>query len=270
MTWTDTKPGVHTWLGTALLLGMLAVQWQFGAAHQSATRLQYQAAPAPHAAAFEVAMLGERQAAATAAVLYAQSFDAQGGQLVALRDLDTASIADWLKLAGALNPASQYPTFLASRFYAGFAPPEQARALLRWIQTQYQRAPQTNWPSLAQAVHVAQYRLRDAALARDLARTLRLTDSTVQLPEWAREMEAFMLRDSDELSDARALLGALIESGQVKDERALAVMLGDLQRIERKLSQDQRPAISSRAADTSSKTDLVRQPGPSVNTTSTE
>ena len=85
-------------------------------------------------------------------------------------------------------------------------------------------------------------------MARELATALRLADPQAVIPPWARQLEIFMLRESNELAAAQALLGGLIESGQVKDERALAVMVHDLQDIERRLQQDQRsmnpPAIA--------------------------
>lgn len=49
-----------------------------------------------------------------------------------------------------------------------------------------------------------------------------------------------MQADNTELEDAQALVGGLIASGQVTDERAIAVLLADLKTIEERLRVDER------------------------------
>lgn len=187
-----------------------------------------------------LASLGERAAAATGAVLFAQSFDAQAGRVVPIKALDISRIQQWLALAAELNPTSAYPSFLSSRLYAEQAPPKLTREILQWIARLHRQHPQTHWPALAHAVHLARHRLLDQPLARTLAAELSATPEHVSIPPWARQMQAFLQTDNTELEDAQALIGGLIASGQITDERAIAVLLADLKAIEARLKPDKR------------------------------
>ena len=210
----------------------LVAQWAFGSSLPFEWQQQTQAPAPPSPAMLSLASLGERQAAATGAVLYAQSFDAQAGRVLPIKGLDIARIQQWLALAAELNPTSAYPSFLSSRIYAEQAPPPVTREILHWIVSLHLQHPQTHWPALAHAVHLARHRLHDQPLARKLAGELSATPAHVAMPPWARQMQAFLQTDSTELEDAQALIGGLIASGQVTDERAIAVLLADLKSIE--------------------------------------
>lgn len=243
MTWTEQHRNIglnKLVLSTGLLIA-LATQLGFNAFKDNNWEASTEPAKPPSLQTLRLSTLGEEQAAATAAVLYTQSYDAQAGQTVPIKQLNIRKLHQWLEAASQLNPISQYPTFLSSRFYAAIAAPSDTREILDWIKQRHQQAPATHWPALAHAVHLARHHLKDAELARQLARALRQTPVHVAIPSWARQMEAFMLRDSNEIEEARALLGGLIDSGQVNDERALAVMIADLKAIERRLSADQQP-----------------------------
>ncbi len=236
-----------------LALGLvLALQGVFSVLQPRQWRLQVDLPAPPSVIQWRIGSLGETRGAATAAVLFAQSFDAQAGQAVGLRSIDLTGVFDWLGRAAELAPDSGYPTFLISRIYAGIAPPDLARRMLDWIHDRFQTDPQTHWPWLAQAAHLARHELHDTGLARRYAQALRTADAAVTMPAWARELEAFMLRDLDELDSARVLLGGLIASGQVSDPRALAVMIGDLRDIEHRLSADRRAQAGAPHAETES------------------
>lgn len=232
--------GRLVWLAWPILVAALGAQWVFGSKLPFEWQQQTQPPLPPTPAMMSLASLGERPAAATAAVLFAQSFDAQAGRVVPIKALDISRIQQWLALAAELNPTSAYPSFLSSRLYAEQAPPELTRKILHWIADLHRLHPHTHWPALAHAVHLARHRLLDQPLARTLAGALSATPAHVPIPPWARQMQAFLQTDNTELDDAQALIGGLIASGQVTDERAIAVLLADLKAIEARLESDKR------------------------------
>lgn len=231
---------------SAVLAMLMVVQLLFSDWHPRQWRASHSPGAAPDATAVQLAALGEAQGAARAMSLYVQSFDAQAGQTMAIRDLDLDATRRWLVTASTLAPRSPYPTFLASRIYASVAPPWQARRLLNFVAERYPLAPGIHWPWLAHAVFLAEHELRNKPLARRYAHQLRVHAGSSRVPSWARAMEVFLLQDLNEFEAAQTLLGGLIDSGQIHDKRALQVMINDLERIRRELLADQR---SHHAAD---------------------
>jgi len=225
------------WLVLALALYM---QWVFAQNLPFEWQQQTQPPTPPTPALLALATLGERSGAATGAVLFAQSFDAQAGRIVPIKSLDIRRIQQWLAVAAELNPRSAYPSFLSSRLYAEQAQAPLVREILHWIAGLHRQHPETHWPALAHAIHLARHRLKDDPLARTLAGELSASPAHAQVPPWARQMEAFLQTGTTELEDAQVLIGGLVASGQVKDERAVAVLMADLKAIEARLKHDER------------------------------
>ena len=59
------------------------------------------------------------------------------------------------------------------------------------------------------------------ALALRCARALREHATGPKVPNWARQMEIFVLEDMQELESAKILLGGLLESGQITDPQEM-------------------------------------------------
>lgn len=191
--------------------------------------------PPPRAEALRFAALGEPIAASKLLLLYVQAFDYRSGTQVAYRDLDYERLGTWLERILALDPRSQYPLFLASRVYADVADAAKARRMLELVHDAYLQDPNRRWPWLAHATLVAKHRLKDLPLARRYAVALQTHTTARDVPLWVRQMEPFILEDMNELESARVLLGGLIASGQVKDERDLRLLERHLESIEARL-----------------------------------
>lgn len=247
MTWTDIN--IRSISAAAVLVLALAMQAWFNNHARSGWQPETQAAPAPQRQWLQLASLNERRAAAVAATLYVQSFDAQAGHSVPMNQLDLERLQQWLALASELKPQLAYPSFLTSRFLVERADPALSRQMLDWILERHRISPAAHWPALAHAVQLARHQLGDNALARKLAAGLSQTDPAIRLPDWARQMQAFLQRDSDELEEARALVGGLITDANMNDPRAIAVLMQDLREIERRLSTDKGAQQSAQNAD---------------------
>ena len=153
-----------------------------------------------------------------------------------LRRLDYDRLQGWLLRALTLDPLSQYPLLLAARVYAEVegAEPKQ-RAMLAFVRQQFDVDPNRRWPWLAHAAVLARHRLQDLDLARDYAQVLRLQATGPEVPTWAKQMEILLLQDIGELETAKILLGALLASRNVRDDRELAFLQERLAEIEARL-----------------------------------
>ncbi|MBM4226356.1 MAG: hypothetical protein FJ164_01195 [Gammaproteobacteria bacterium] len=178
-----------------------------------------------------LAALGDEVALSRILMLWLQAFDTQAGARLGLRDLDYARVEAWLRRCLELAPEAQYPLLAASRFYAEVPDSARARRMLDFVSTAFAEDPARRWPWLAHAVFVARHRLKDPALALVYARQL-AREKSANIPNWARQMEIFVLEDIGELTAARILLGGLLDSGQITDPheaRFLAERLAGLE-----------------------------------------
>lgn len=213
---------------------------------------------APAAAVLRLAALGEPIAASKLLMMYVQAFDYRAGTQVPYRDLDYERLAAWLAAILDLDPRGQYPLFLASQVYADVPDAQKTRRMLELVHEAYLRDPNARWPWMAQATLIAKHRLRDLPLARKFAVALQTHTTAPGVPLWVRQMEPFILEDMNELESARVLLGGLIASGQVTDERDLRLLQKRLEAMEA------RQRAESSGTDAASRREADRSDGPTT------
>ena len=103
--------------------------------------------------------------------------------------------------------------------------------MLDFVYQEFFRDPDRRWPWLAHAAIVAKHRLKDLPLARRYAAAIRLHATGKQVPAWAKQMEIFILEDMNEREAAQALIGGLLESGQVTDPREIRFLTARLEAL---------------------------------------
>lgn len=160
---------------------------------------------------------GEEVVVAKLAMLWLQSFDNQPGISIPFAALDYAKVIEWLALILALDPNAHYPLLAASRIYAEVPDADKQREILEFVEREFRRDPDARWPWMAHAVYIAKHRIGDIDLALRYARTLSRHATGPAVPNWAKQMVIFVLEDMGELESARALLGGLLNSGQITD-----------------------------------------------------
>ncbi len=212
-----------------VLLAALASQiaWQ---ATQPKPVASAAALPAPPPlAALRVASLGEPVVLAQLATLYLQAFDNQPGISIPFRDLDYTRVTQWLATILTLDPLGQYPLLMAAQVYSQVPDPARERLMLEFVHRQFVRDPNRRWRWLAHAAIMAKHRLHDDRLALRYAQDIaRLAPAA---PGWARQMHLFILEDIGERESAKILLGGLLASGEIKDERELRFLAERLEDI---------------------------------------
>ncbi len=182
-----------------------------------------------------LAALGDPVLLAKSVMLWLQAFDRQPGVSVAFRELDYDALARWLELVLALDPGAELPLLAASRIYAEVPDPARSRRMLALVHREFAADPGRRWPWLAHAVYVARHRLHDDALALVYARSLARAGAPA-IPDWARQLEIFVLEDLGELQAARVLLGGLLASGNLRDRQQEAFLRERLAELETRIA----------------------------------
>ena len=157
--------------------------------------------------------------------LWLQAFDNQPGISLSYRQLDYPWVIRYLEQIVRLDPQGQYPLLLASRIYGEVNAPLKQRLMTDWVYQQFFIDPERRWRWLAHVVTVARHRLDDLPLALHYARALALVAPELEVPAWARQMEIFLLDDMGEQQSAAIMLGALLDSGAIKDPAELRFLL---------------------------------------------
>lgn len=182
--------------------------------------------PAPVDAAYlRAASLGDPMAASRLLMLWLQAQDHQAGISIPFARLDYGRLTGWLEAVMTLDPRSHYPLLSAARIYSEVPDNAKRRIMLEFVYRKFLEAPDSRWPWLAHAVYMARHRMNDRELALKYARALRTHTSADTAPEWARQMELFVLADYGELESAQILLGGLIESGEITDQREIDFLM---------------------------------------------
>ncbi len=210
-----------------LALG-LQVAWQRLASPPPASNVLLAAPPA--LALLRLSALGEPIALSKLLMFHVQGADQGRGA----GHLDYDNLEQWLTRISDLDPRAQYPLRLASNLYAEVRDDAKKRQMLEFIHQRFWLDPNLRWPSLAHAVIVAKHQLHDLPLARRYAYSLRQQATGPGVPEWARQMEAFILEDMSEFESARILLGGMLASGQVSDPAERRFLLERLKQLEKK------------------------------------
>lgn len=173
----------------------------------------------PTVNALRVTSIGEPVALAQLTTLYLQAYDNQPGVSIPFQALDYNLVMRWLKTVLDLDPRAQYPLMLASQVYLQVPDISRQRAMTEFVHEQFLLDPNARWRWLAHVTIMAKHRLKDNALA--LAYAADITHLATRAPNWARQMQIFILEDIGELESARIMLGGLLAEGKIKDEHEI-------------------------------------------------
>lgn len=182
-----------------------------------------------------MAAFGDPVPLAKLLMLNLQAFDLQAANQVRYQDLDYDRLIAWLRVILTLDPTGQYPLHAASRIYADVADETRQRKMLEFVYEAFFADPDHRWPWLAQAAAHAKHRLHDLPLARRYAAAIQQHTKSMNVPIWAKQMEAFILEDMNELEAAKVMIGGFIASGQASEPGELKFLEERLKQIESRL-----------------------------------
>jgi hypothetical protein len=219
-------------LAVAVLIAALCAQTALRMYEQRSAFTAHDLSAPPPASVARAASFGDPLPLAKVLMLYLQAFDYRAGNLVAYQALDYAGLEAWLSLVLVLDPDGQYPLMSASRVYADVPQEAKQRRMLDFVYRKFFDDPGRRWPWLAHAAAIAKHRLKDPELARTYAAAIQQHATAPTVPTWARQMEAFILEDMDELETARLMIGGFLEKGLVKDAAEARFLAKRLEEIE--------------------------------------
>ena len=168
-------------------------------------------------------------------MVWLQAFDSRGDNSIPYQRLDYGRLNAWLRAILATDPRSGYPLFAAARIYAENDNPEKARRMCEFVFAAFGEDPNRRWATLAHVALLAKHRLGDLPLARRYAAAIQRQTTDPTVPDWARQMEIFILEDMNELEAAKVVLGGLLATGRIRDAEERRFLQGRLQEIEERL-----------------------------------
>ncbi len=185
----------------------------------------------PPDSVLRVFALGDRPALARVLMLNLQTFDNQQGASISFADLDYDILGLWLDRITALDEKSEYPHFSAAKIYTSVRDDSRKRKMVEWVRRHFADAPNMRWEWMAHAGNIAQYVVKDEALALDIAHEMRELTEPGKVPGWTRQMEVFFLESATEYEAAANLLAKLLAAGEVTDPSEFALLLMRLESI---------------------------------------
>ena len=235
--WKDLPAGLWAFLLLALMVQIASQPLMPRGVGSSFRQLD-----PPHSAeTYRALSLGSDRLWSYLLLIRLQMQDAQKGRFLSYRRLDYDRLAEWLLTLQAMNPDSDYPAFLASRVYGQIDDPQRVRRMVEVVRAVFRQDPQRYWRRMSEAVLLAKYRVRDLALALELADELFRQPKSVRMPRWARDMKLIVLDEMGEDEAAMRLIGSLLESGEITDEDERRFLLDRLSKLQQELSESRQP-----------------------------
>jgi hypothetical protein len=166
--------------------------------------------------------------------LVVQAHDTQPGLSLRYGELNYDQLTAWMDLSLALDPTGQYPLMAGSRLYTlKSADMVRRRKMTDWVASRFLADPARRWPWMGHIAYVAKIQFRDLPLAMIYAETLRKhTEDIPSVPAWARQLDIFFKIEMKDSDAAKFLIGGLLHSGKITDERELRFLVGTLKELE--------------------------------------
>lgn len=158
-----------------------------------------------------------------------QAHDVQPGLSLSFRHLDYEQLVNWLERIVQMDPDGQYPLLAASRLYSNVPDDARRKLMTEFVARQFLLDPARHWQWMVHVVYVAKSQIKDIPLALSYASLLRQqAENHPQIPPWAAQLEIFIRANDGDLQGAKALIGALLDSGKITDEAEFRFLLHTL------------------------------------------
>lgn len=221
---------IPKWLIAFLVLALVTQIAYKYLSHQSNFKFKQLSSPLP-SKIYSLLSFGEDRAISKALLVQLQSFDSQDGKKIKYSNINYDNIIKWLDVYSELDPKSEYHLLLASQIYSMAPERKKKLQMLNYVYRKFHDNPNQYWKWLSQSALIAKHRLNDTELALKFAKAIRVHATGENVPPWARQMEVFLLENLGEYRSAEIVLGGLIESGVIKDEKEKIFLLQKLSEL---------------------------------------
>jgi hypothetical protein len=207
-------------LGFVLLL-LLQGGWWFGTKD---IRPSFEAVPVlPGREAIRALSFGDEEAYFRYMALTLQNLGDGYGQVMPLYRYNYALLKEWFLTLDALDARSHFVPSLASYYFSHTQYAPDIRYLVEYLDAHTATQAKEKWWWIAQAVYLANHKMKDPALALRLAERLANSGAS-DMPMWAKEMPAFIHEKRGELHEAYLIIKGLLEHEQNLSERDRSFM----------------------------------------------
>jgi len=163
--------------------------------------------PAPDRTGAVIMSLGDEQFSYRFGGLTIQGLGDGGGRVVSLKDYNYTLLGQWFRLLNELDPASNHVPMVAAFYFGGTPVPSDVGIVVDYLAAIGSSPVGNKWRWLMQAVFLARHRMHDLDRALELAyRLARMQPIGDDLPLWARQMPAFILKETGEKEAAREIM----------------------------------------------------------------
>ncbi len=170
--------------------------------------------PVPSSVGAEAMTLGDKEFSFRFLALILQNFGDMGINKTPLKDYNYKELGKWFFLLDSLDPISDHIPMLAAHYFGGSSIPENAAEVVKYLSKIGQMPVGQKWRWLAHAAYLAQHKMGDMDLALKYAYKLQRMNNEYNLgmPQWARQMPAFILNNRGEKEASRKLMENLLVS----------------------------------------------------------
>lgn len=203
---------IKAWSAFALILGLLAASW-LPLRKEQARWLNVP--PVPTDGAVYASALGDGQLAYRSIGVMLQNLGDMHGRVTALKDYNYPDLGKWFDLTMRLDPRSDYIPYIASYYYGGLDnDSDKLKPVVDYLFKAGLSDEGEKWRWLAHAIYLARFKLHDLDYALKMANILaaKAHDADSGLPNWARQMPAFILNAKGEKEAALQIMVEIIAS----------------------------------------------------------
>lgn len=143
--------------------------------------------------------------------LMLQNLGDSGGRVTALKDYRYEDLVPWFYIGQHLDSRSHYMPYLAAYYFSASQNPEQIRYLISYLEVVGMSEQEEKWRFLAQAIYLARFVINDVDLSLKLAEKL-AAHPKKDLPNWVRQMPAFVLNQKGDKKEAYGFLLEILRS----------------------------------------------------------
>lgn len=220
MTGAENMPRVKAFL--FFFLALVFLLWVFS------NRLQAGWAgvpPVPTRQGAVMMMLGDEQFSFRFGALTLQNLGDGGGRVTPIKDYDFDKLGKWFWLLNSLDPASEHVPLITAFYFGGAPEPSQVKVVVDYLAYVGNNPAGEKWRWLAHAAYLALHKMKDPDLALDLAyRLSKIQPLSGELPGWAKQMPAFILKKQGQIESAREFFERVFVEGGVTNANEINFM----------------------------------------------
>ncbi len=150
--------------------------------------------------------LGDAEFAYRSLALALQNLGDVGRDVTPLKDYDYRRLGQWFYLLHSLDPLSDHVPFIAAYYFGSTKVPKDSAVVVDYLRTAGVVPGGEKWRWLAEAAYLAQHRMYNLQLALEIAYQLAKLPDNSDLPQWARQMPAFVLKNRGDKEAARQMM----------------------------------------------------------------